>query len=85
MRGGLGTQAFLFKQKRDGLVAMTDAPNGGDVIVTTTDNRAAQIPIGSIPRQGRERPATYRLGPLQKGEKIEAVTLATVVDNSEDP
>jgi DNA gyrase subunit A len=84
LRGGLGTQAFLFKQKRDTLVALTAAPNGGDVIVTTTDHRVAQIPIGSIPRQGRERPATYRLGPFQKGEKIDTVIL-TVADNSEDP
>ena len=79
MRGGLGTQAFLFKQKRDLLVALTAAPNGGDITVTTTANRVAQIPVGSIPRQGRERPATYRFGPLEKEEKIDTVTLATGV------
>ncbi len=81
MRGGLGTQAFLFKQKRDLLVALTAAPNGGDITVITTAHRIAQVPVGSIPRQGRERPATYRFGPLEKGEKIDTVTLTTVVDN----
>ncbi|NER82658.1 MAG: DNA topoisomerase IV, partial [Leptolyngbya sp. SIO1D8] len=80
-RGGLGTQAFLFKQKTDGLAAMIASPIGGEITVTTTASRSAQIPVNSIPRQGRETPTQYRLGKFAKGEKIETVTLTSLVDN----
>ncbi|MEO1095105.1 MAG: DNA gyrase subunit A [Cyanobacteria bacterium J06638_28] len=80
-RGGLGTQAFLFKQKTDYLVAMTASPSGGDVTVATTAARSAHIPIDSVPRQGRDTQSVYRLGKLAKGEKIESVTLTSLVDN----
>ncbi|MBE7381962.1 MAG: DNA gyrase subunit A [Leptolyngbya sp. SIO1E4] len=80
-RGGLGTQAFLFKQKTDTLVAMTPSPAEGEVTVTTTASRSAQIAIATIPRQGRDALTHYRLGKLEKGEKIETATLTSLVDN----
>ncbi len=80
-RGGLGTQAFLFKLKTDDLVAMTASPSGGELTVTTTQSRSAQFPVTTIPRQGRETQSGYRLGKLAKGEKIETVTLTSLVDN----
>jgi DNA gyrase subunit A len=81
MRGGLGTQAFLFKQKTDGLVAMTAAPAGSFLTVTTTAGRAAQIAVEEIPRQGRTTAAAYRLDKVARGERIDTVTLTTVADN----
>ncbi|MEO1297514.1 MAG: DNA gyrase subunit A [Cyanobacteria bacterium J06636_16] len=80
-RGGIGTQAFLFKQKTDALVAMTACPNGSKVTVVTTALRSAQIPLDSIPRQGREQTTGYRLAKFEKGEKIATVTLTALVDN----
>ncbi|MEM9003129.1 MAG: DNA gyrase subunit A [Cyanobacteria bacterium P01_F01_bin.86] len=80
-RGGIGTQAFLFKQKTDALVAMTACPNGSKVTVITTASRSAQIPIDTIPRRGREQPTTYRLDKFGKGEKIATATLTSLVDN----
>lgn len=80
-RGGLGTQAFIFKQKTDHLIAITTSPPGGEVTVSTTAPRSAQIPIDSIPRQGRDTQSAYRLGKLAKGERIESVTLTSLVDN----
>jgi DNA gyrase subunit A len=80
-RGGLGTQAFLFKQKTDTLAAMTAAPRAAELMVMTTAARGAQVNIDQIPRQGRTTPAQYRLGPLPRGERIESVTLTTVADN----
>ena len=80
-RGGIGTQAFLFKQKTDTLAAVIASPSSGKMTVMTTASRSAQIPIDAIPRQGRERPTAYRLGKFGKGEKIATVTLASLVDN----
>ncbi|WP_008310340.1 DNA gyrase subunit A [Leptolyngbya sp. PCC 6406] len=81
LRGGLGTQAFLFKQKTDTLVAMTAAPQQGELTVVTTAGRVAQIALSTIPRQGRTTSANYRLGKFDRGERIESVTLTTVADN----
>ena len=81
VRGGLGTQAFLFKQKTDVLAAMTAAPIPGLLTVTTTAGRVAQITVEDIPRQGRTTAAAYRLGKVARGERIDTVTLATVTDN----
>ena len=81
VRGGLGTQAFLFKQKTDVLAAMTAAPADGLLTITTTAGRAAQIAVEDIPRQGRTTAAAYRLGKVPRGERIDTVTLATVTDN----
>jgi DNA gyrase subunit A len=79
-RGGIGTQAFLFKQKTDSLVAITSSPKGGEITVITTIPRSAEFPIDTIPRQGRDTPTTYRLAKLNKGERIAAVTLTSLVD-----
>jgi DNA gyrase subunit A len=83
-RGGIGTQAFLFKQKTDSLVAIVPSPTGGEITIMTTEPRSAQIPISAIPRQGRDTPTAYRLGKLGKGERIETVTLTSLVDNDSD-
>ncbi|MBF2036232.1 MAG: DNA gyrase subunit A [Leptolyngbyaceae cyanobacterium T60_A2020_046] len=80
-RGSLGTQAFLFKQKGDTLAAMTAAPPEATLMVTTTAGRAAQIPVETVPRQGRDAPAAYRLGKFQRGETMETVTLIALADN----
>jgi DNA gyrase subunit A len=80
-RGGLGTQAFLFKQKTDNLTAVTACPPNGEITVMTTVPRSAQIPIASIPRQGRDTLTGYRLGKFNKGERIETVALTSLVDN----
>jgi len=80
-RGGIGTQAFLFKQKTDDLVAIAPSPPGGEITVITSNARSAQIPIDAIPRQGRDTPTAYRLGKFAKGEKIETVTLTSLIDN----
>lgn len=80
-RGGLGTQAFLFKQKTDWLVAMVRGSGGGEITVISTRCRSAQIVIASVPRQGRDTPTQHRLGKLAKGEKIETVTLTSLIDN----
>jgi len=80
-RGGIGTQAFLFKQKTDYLVALVPSLTGGEITVMTTAPRSAQIPIDSIPRQGRDTPTAYRLDKFGKGEKIETVTLTSLIDN----
>ena len=80
-RGGLGTQAFLFKQKSDTLAAMTAAPLGGVLTVTTTAGRVAQVSVDSIPRQGRTTASTYRLGKVDRSERIDTVTLTPVADN----
>jgi len=80
-RGGIGTQAFLFKQKTDALAVMMAAPLNGEITVVTTAPRSAQLPVDSIPRQGRDTPTEYRLGKFGKGEKIETVTLSSVTDN----
>jgi DNA gyrase subunit A len=80
-RGGIGTQAFLFKQKTDSLVAIVPGLAGGEITVMTSEPRSAQIPIDAIPRQGRDTLTAYRLGKLAKGERIETVTLTSLVDN----
>lgn len=80
-RGGIGTQAFLFKLKTDDLAAVTASPTGGEAMVITTQGRSIQIALDNIPRQGRDTPTQHRIGKLNKGEKIETVTLTTVVDN----
>jgi DNA gyrase subunit A len=80
-RGGIGTQAFLFKLKTDHLVAIAPSPASGEVMLVTSKSRSAQIPVSSIPRQGRDTPTAYRLGKFDKGERIETVTLASLVDN----
>lgn len=80
-RGGIGTQAFLFKQKTDYLVAIVPSLTGGEITVMTTAPRSAQIPIDSIPRQGRDTPTAYRLDKFGKGEKIETVTLTSLIDH----
>ncbi|MGD1858757.1 MAG: DNA gyrase subunit A [Leptolyngbyaceae cyanobacterium] len=80
-RGGIGTQAFLFKQKTDNLVAIAPSPAGGEVTVITTQSRCAQIAIDSVPRQGRDAPTAYRLDKFAKGEKIAIVTPTSLVDN----
>lgn len=83
-RGGIGTQAFLFKLKTDTLLAAMPSPSGGGIVAITTATRVAQVPVDSIPRQGRDNPTAYRLGKLAKGEKIEIVVLNTAVDESSD-
>ena len=80
-RGGIGTQAFLFKQKTDTLAAIIASPSGSKMTVMTTASRSAHIPLDSVPRQGRDRPTAYRLGKFGKGEKIATVTLTSLVDN----
>ena len=80
-RGGIGTQAFLFRHKTDTLAAIAASPVGGAITVITNDCRGAHIPIDTIPRQGRETPTKYRLGKFGKSEKIETVTLTALVDN----
>ncbi|MEM6433045.1 MAG: DNA gyrase subunit A [Cyanobacteria bacterium P01_D01_bin.115] len=80
-RGGIGTQAFLFKQKTDNLVAVVPSPLQGEMTVVTTESRSAQIPVGDVPRQGRDTLTGYRLHKLAKGERIATVTLTTLVDN----
>ncbi|MDB9526126.1 DNA gyrase subunit A [Oscillatoria sp. CS-180] len=80
-RGGIGTQAFLFKLKTDNLAAVLPSPANGDIIFITTQSRSAQIPVASIPRQGRDATTAYRLGKFAKGEKIETVMLTSLVDN----
>ncbi|RZM82921.1 DNA gyrase subunit A [Leptolyngbya iicbica] len=80
-RGGIGTQAFLFKQKTDHLVAIAPSPLNGEMTVVTSQTRCAQIPIDTIPRQGRDTPTNYRLSKFAKGERIETVTLTALVDN----
>ena len=80
-RGGIGTQAFLFKQKTDHLAAIAPSPLGGEITVVTTTPRSVQIPIDLIPRQGRDTPTAYRLGKFNKGETIETITLTSLVDN----
>ena len=80
-RGGIGTQAFLFKQKTDNLVAVVPCPPQRAITVVTTESRSAQIPVGDVPRQGRDTLTGYRLHKLAKGERIATVTLTTLVDN----
>ena len=80
-RGGIGTQAFLFKQKTDNLVAVVPCPPQRTITVVTTESRSAQIPVGDVPRQGRDTLTGYRLNKLAKGERIATVTLTTLVDN----
>ncbi|MGF1460618.1 MAG: DNA gyrase subunit A [Leptolyngbyaceae cyanobacterium] len=83
-RGGIGTQAFLFKQKTDQLAAIAPCSTNCDVVVVTTQPRVAQIPTDAIPRQGRDAPTAYRLGKFAKGEKVAIVTLTSLVDNEAD-
>ncbi|WP_204140236.1 DNA gyrase subunit A [Halomicronema sp. CCY15110] len=80
-RGGIGTQAFLFKQKTDHLVAIAPSPLKGEITVVTSQARCAHIAIDTIPRQGRDTPTNYRLSKFAKGERIETVTLTALVDN----
>ncbi|HEY9762203.1 MAG TPA: DNA gyrase subunit A, partial [Trichocoleus sp.] len=79
-RGGIGTQAFQFSQKTDSLAAMTPADLSTDITVITTAERMAQIPVVSLPRQGRDTPCDRILKP-NKGEAIATVTIATLPDN----
>jgi DNA gyrase subunit A len=80
-RGGIGTQAFLFKQKTDSLVAIAPSLSGGEFTIITSAARSAQISVEDIPRQGRDTPTAYRLAKLSKGERIETVTLTSLVDH----
>jgi DNA gyrase subunit A len=79
-RGGLGSQAFLFKQKTDVLAAMTACVLNGKVTLVTSAARSAQVAIATVPRGGREQPTEYRLAKLNKGEKIETVILTSLED-----
>ncbi|MEM9817597.1 MAG: DNA gyrase subunit A [Cyanobacteria bacterium P01_D01_bin.6] len=80
-RGGIGTQAFLFKQKTDHLNAIVPSLPGSELVIVTTHERCAQIPVDSVPRQGRDTPTAYRLGKFAKAEKIATVTLTASPDN----
>ncbi|MEO0455794.1 MAG: DNA gyrase subunit A [Cyanobacteria bacterium P01_A01_bin.114] len=90
-RGGIGSQAFQFTQNKDALVVVLPALEGIPFTVVTNEDRAAQIKIATVPRQGRSQPCDRIITP-GRSETITAAVLpslplaqtARVTDDSEE-
>ncbi|HIK46876.1 MAG TPA: DNA topoisomerase IV, partial [Leptolyngbyaceae cyanobacterium M65_K2018_010] len=81
-RGDIGTQSFQFSLKTDRLVAVIPATSHSSITVLTSADRAATLPIDSIPRQGRTGECDRLVKPKQ-GETITQVIRLCPLDNGE--
>ncbi|MGF1569927.1 MAG: DNA gyrase subunit A [Nodosilinea sp.] len=83
-RGDIGTQSFQFSQKTDSLVAMVNAVPKAAVMVLTSAERLAVVPVQSVPRQGRTGECDRVVKP-NRGETVTAVVALTRLEPESAP
>lgn len=81
--GDLGLQAMHFATKTDGLAGITPAFPGIDITLLTSAERSGILPVDDVPT-GSKDGVGDRLFKLTKGEKVTALTIASLPQPEED-